>query len=401
MANYFALAAPQVNNAQVDFSPISNALENYNARARQAKQDQIAEQARQEQRTRLAQQDAKQLREDQRAEGEFLAKQAMAYDQLTDPAARKASLDKILAKHPNAANLSDVYKNPDTAFKAIAADWGMFSDPMKRQKDQLDVLKTQKEISKLDQDLQLTKELFSSNASSSPLQTAAATTNDAPQANNETLMDVINQLPTSQKVIAKAALLKKDIATLNKVLGSAPGTSNVGSNIAGALENLRKTADKYDDTSFENALGPLQGSQPDSYFKAPFIMASRLGGEILNKAQGGQASLSELRDQIAGTSQALAAAIKPLVRKPGEGTWTDKDQEALERIVGNLANAKSKPEFKRRLNSVRDRIRDTFNVKIDFDADKIAGALGNTQQAPNTNDLSNMSNDELLKALGK
>lgn len=37
----------------------------------------------------------------------------------------------------------------------------------------------------------------------------------------------------------------------------------------------------------------------------------------------------------------LAAQLKPLIRGPGEGTWTDKDQELLERLVPQVGNHES------------------------------------------------------------
>jgi hypothetical protein len=123
-----------------------------------------------------------------------------------------------------------------------------------------------------------------------------------------------------------------------------------------------------DDPSFENALGPLQGSSPDSYFTAPFINAARFGGELLNYAEGGAASSSKVRSDVIGGSDALAAAIKPLIRKPGEGTWTDADQAMLRRIVGELEQSRSKEEFYQRLDSITDRLNSNYNLKLSYGA---------------------------------
>lgn len=138
--------------------------------------------------------------------------------------------------------------------------------------------------------------------------------------------------------------------------------------IAEGLQNLNSMADTYDDASFGNALGPIQGSTPDGLLSGIPINAARLYGEIANKVQGGKTAPSEVRSNIQGSTEALAAAIKPLIRAPGEGVWTDADQARLVAIVGDLANARNKDEFRRRLNAVRDRLQSSFSLDIPFDA---------------------------------
>lgn len=141
-----------------------------------------------------------------------------------------------------------------------------------------------------------------------------------------------------------------------------------GPKIAEGLQNLNKMTVDIDDASFGNALGPIQGSTPDGLLTAPFANIARAYGEVANMVQGGNRTPNEVRNNINGATEALAAAIKPLIRAPGEGVWTDADQARLVAIVGDLAQASTKPEFKRRLNAVRDRIRDNFGLEIPFDA---------------------------------
>jgi hypothetical protein len=138
--------------------------------------------------------------------------------------------------------------------------------------------------------------------------------------------------------------------------------------ISSGLQNLNKMADDYDDASFSNAVGPFQGSTPDGLFSALPINAARLAGEVSNAYEGGKSAPSEVRNNIVGATETLAAAIKPLIRAPGEGVWTDQDQARLVAIVGDLAQARDKPEYRRRLNAVRDRIRSNFGIELDFDA---------------------------------
>lgn len=139
-------------------------------------------------------------------------------------------------------------------------------------------------------------------------------------------------------------------------------------NIASGLTNLRGMAEQYDTESFENALGPLQGSTPDSLLGAAVVNTARLFGEAANYVNGGGTTPNEVRSNIQGSTEALAAAIKPLIRGPGEGVWTDADQARLVSIVGDLAQSSTKDEFRRRLNAVRDRIKSNFGLEVPFDA---------------------------------
>jgi hypothetical protein len=146
--------------------------------------------------------------------------------------------------------------------------------------------------------------------------------------------------------------------------------------IVEGLKNLSKMADTYNDAAFENSLGPIQGSDPDSggLLTAPIANIARLYGEAANVVQGGNATPNEVRNNVRGSTEALAAAIKPLIRDPGEGVWTDADQERLVGIVGDLGQTSSKKEYRKRLNAVADRIRSNFGLQIDFNAEAAAGA---------------------------
>lgn len=160
-------------------------------------------------------------------------------------------------------------------------------------------------------------------------------------------------------------------AQINKKTSSAP-------RIAAGLETLRAMTDSINDASFNNSLGPVQGSTPDNLIGKGVVNASRLYGEIGNWFEGGNQTPNQVRNNITGATEALAAAIKPLIRGPGEGVWTDADQARLVSIVGDLAQSSSKEEFKQRLNAVRDRVSSNFGLDIPFDAmsDKPAAGGG-------------------------
>jgi hypothetical protein len=153
--------------------------------------------------------------------------------------------------------------------------------------------------------------------------------------------------------------------------------------IEAGLRNMAAMADRYDDASFTNSVGPFQGSTPDSLIGAAGVNTARFGGEILNRVQGGKTAPTEIRSNIQGSTEALAAAIKPLIRGPGEGVWTDQDQARLVAVVGDLATASTKEEYRRRLNDVRDRLKSNFDLNINFDAlPKQTGRLAPGQSTP-------------------
>lgn len=169
-----------------------------------------------------------------------------------------------------------------------------------------------------------------------------------------------------------------DIAMINgKLPAAAYAQANTlrqrklsGEKIQGGLHNLAEFANTYDDASFTNALGPIQADGP-GIISGPLGWATRAAGEGLNVLEGGQYSPSEVRDTIKSAADTLSTAIKPLIRGPGEGPWTDADQAQLNRIVGNLEMSRDKPEFRRRLNSVRDTLKANYGLDINFDAEKL------------------------------
>jgi hypothetical protein len=147
--------------------------------------------------------------------------------------------------------------------------------------------------------------------------------------------------------------------------------------IAAGLQNLNKLTDKYDDPSFNNAVGPFQGSTPDGgMLTAPFANIARGFGELSNSVEGGKSSPTEVRSEIASNTEAIAGAIKPLIRGPGEGPWTDADQARLVAIVGDLATSRDKPEFRRRLVNVKDALKSNFDLDIPFGQLEGAALMG-------------------------
>lgn len=143
--------------------------------------------------------------------------------------------------------------------------------------------------------------------------------------------------------------------------GKIPATTDASktANIASGINQLAKVPGDYGSDQLERATGPLQGG--DTYVLSPM---ARAFGSLANGIWGGANSTTEIRSRIAGDVEALSATIKPLIRKPGEGPWTDADQRRLVSVVGDLAQARSTEEYKRALENVRQRIMANFGVEL-------------------------------------
>jgi hypothetical protein len=137
-----------------------------------------------------------------------------------------------------------------------------------------------------------------------------------------------------------------------------------GRKVAEGVQYLRSLAKGYDATSLENAIGPLQGGDPGNILTRGATAIPRLGGEIANWFEGGKTSPTEVRSQIKASALALSAAVKPLIRAPGEGIWTDRDQQLLDTIVGDLAEARDVGELNRRIDGVAQRLNANFGLDI-------------------------------------
>lgn len=133
-----------------------------------------------------------------------------------------------------------------------------------------------------------------------------------------------------------------------------------GNNISQGLTRLSTVPQEYGG-SFTSAVGPIRGD--DQSWMAPL---ARVWGSITSSVPfvGGDASPTEVRTRIKADSEALAAAIKPLIRAPGEGAWTDQDQARLVAVVGDLTTARDAAEYQRRLEDVRQRVRSNFNIEV-------------------------------------
>lgn len=176
------------------------------------------------------------------------------------------------------------------------------------------------------------------------------------------------------------AQMAHSVAETQKLLGTTPIPPGTAGNIHGGLERLAQVVPEYGNENLERAIGPLAGAEPSnrSGYIAQTIdvfksLIPRAIGGIQATIDGG-ANTTEVRNRIAGDTQALAASVKPLIRRPGEGTWTDADQQKLESIIGNLATASTADEYMRALQGVRERLRQNFNLDIPEIRPQVASA---------------------------
>jgi hypothetical protein len=128
--------------------------------------------------------------------------------------------------------------------------------------------------------------------------------------------------------------------------------------IAGGLGTLAKIPSEMD--AFEAAVGGWRGD-PNSTILGGI---ARAWGTFSPANWWNTTNADEVRKRILADQEALAAVIKPLIRGPGEGAWTDADQARLVGIVGDLTTARDKEDYMRRLDGVRQRIESNFGIKL-------------------------------------
>lgn len=359
-------------NALLDLAPVQNALtglqrqQNAN-REYEQQQEQIGMQ-----RESHALQKQNYERQWKQQDVENLGKRAQAIDALTDDRQRQAAWGAWVKAH-GTDGLSPEEMDYRTGPKLAAAAAGLFRDPMEAEKNRLDMDYKRAQIAELNMK-----------------NTAGNGTSPLYQKREEVLAryGVDPKSPEGQMYVFNGKLPAKSYD--QDVQRDKRATA--GGNISQGLTNLNKLTETYNDAAFENAVGPLQGSTPDNLAGKAAIVLPRLGGEIANMFSDANATPNEVRNNIVGSTEALAAAIKPLIRGPGEGVWTDADQARLVAIVGDLSQASNKAEYKRRLNAVRDRIKANFGLDVDFDA-------GGKSAAPQASGMASPKSPEDYAAL--
>lgn len=139
-----------------------------------------------------------------------------------------------------------------------------------------------------------------------------------------------------------------------------------------AIANILKGAERFDTDTFENALGPWQGMQTDSWMGAAGTALPQTLGAIKNYWDAGPkfakgvdtGTTGEVRRFVHGGTNALIQLLKPYLRTGGEGSQSDIEFKAIASTIGELSQSKTKEEFYRGLGDVVDRLNSTFGMDV-------------------------------------
>jgi len=181
------------------------------------------------------------------------------------------------------------------------------------------------------------------------------------------LHDRINRLlaqgTDDQRTRYQALSLAGKFDDAAKILNEIEERAGAMTNIVGGLNELARIPNRYggDSGVFGSAVGPFQGPEP-GIMSNPLGYVARTWGSLANSLS--DVPPSEVRRAIAGATTTLSSILKPLIRKPGEGTWTDADQARLDAIIGDLAQSGDARQYQRELDNVRQRIMANFNVVL-------------------------------------
>ncbi|MFM9850138.1 MAG: hypothetical protein ACKVP3_23650 [Hyphomicrobiaceae bacterium] len=189
-----------------------------------------------------------------------------------------------------------------------------------------------------------------------------------------------------------------------KHLEAADKQVKAGEQVAGAIDQLTRLPMDFGKQALERAIGPWSATDPNPASQAGIwgtgISVDNLGrniargiGEVSAKMEGGAAP-TEVRDRIETVTKNLAAVMKPLVRAPGEGAWSDKDQANLEAQIGMLTRARSAEEYERRLSDIRENISKVFKLQVPK-----AGEVTRSANAPITAEDDVTGIEQLMQGL--
>lgn len=189
-----------------------------------------------------------------------------------------------------------------------------------------------------------------------------------------------------------------------KRLEAADKQTKAGEQVAGAIDQLTRMPLDFGKQAMERAIGPWSATDPNPASQAGIwgtgISVDNLGrniargvGEVSAKMEGG-ASPTEVRDRIETVTKNLAAVMKPLVRAPGEGAWSDKDQANLEAQIGMLTRARTVEEYERRLNDIRENLDKVFKLRVPQ-----AGDVKRSANAPITAEEDVTGVEQLMQTL--
>lgn len=396
MQNYFALSIPRVNNS-LDFSPLTNALQNFGASQRENTANLMAMDKNRQEREAMQFNKQRLMTQDRIAAEERKGKIALAADNLKDPRQRELALNYLLSQDPGLRDLGPAMSDHTTALKAIAARFGQYQNPLEIEAQKAKIASDTALANKYtaeafeknlgNQDVAAmygmappTMNMGSySNAPGEGLPTVAGSTvvnttalpregmpmprGEDPRALMDREADEIKMLPTaSEQRAARISRAKGDMKTYNEIMAPVREKLDVTRALKKSLELAKELPARYSGT-FESAVGKFQGADPDSWasYINPFVWAGRLGGEISN--MGNRFSPGEVRDDIAGITRGIVDKIKKLQGLGAKSADSNFELQNLIVQAGNLAQANDVNEYYRRLRALNDRINTLYNIQ--------------------------------------
>jgi hypothetical protein len=143
--------------------------------------------------------------------------------------------------------------------------------------------------------------------------------------------------------------------------------------IAAMLQDAMDAPLEFGKRATERALGPWSATVENTGSFGSTITAVlgflpqafvRSKAEIEAMIEGG-ATPTEVRDRIEAKNDRIAMVMKPFVRQPGEGPWTDRDQAFLIKLLSGVSRSYGDiDEYERRLVDVKDYIEHTLGFGL-------------------------------------
>ena len=358
-------------NSLVDFSPINEAIDFRNKLQQQDRQHSM-----EQERLNLAKSEAGRA-----SESHGWAKESHASERETKLAQKFAGLAQMIEAEPDPAKRSNMLSRVYAANPEIKGNLGKYL-PAELHDDPVVVSKYWTALAKGYQD-PLTRQQQEANLAKTKAETTALgqkPTDIQKVGADDTLGQVVQNPDGSKRFIPLVGGKPKPIIKDGDkpLISLEPGADgqlaartlyegpqgNAQKGIEGGFRELHAIPDRYggDNGTFSNAVGAFQGN-PDSWVGT---VARPIGSFMSNFATGpgNSAPPSEVCRAIEGATNTLAASLKPLIRKPGEGSWSDRDQAVLDSIVGNLSRANDVAQYDRELNNVRLRIKSNFGLDL-------------------------------------
>lgn len=130
MVQFMSLPTARMpQNALLDLTPLSNAIDSNRKNALLQRESARQDEELAMRKASAGRAEARSAQNDQRAQVEWFGKQAASVDAIQDPGQRAAIWERILQRHPDAANMDPVYRDPTNGPRMVAIEAGQWKPP--------------------------------------------------------------------------------------------------------------------------------------------------------------------------------------------------------------------------------------------------------------------------------